>query len=106
MPLPTTVDVIKSVLRADPSVSPTCRAEIVAFARNHGQDTPRKARKPENQIVNRRDARDRFFPGKSLRYVDKLAAQGVIRRIVLPGRKRAAGFNSAELERLIVRGGE
>ena len=103
--LPTTIDAWKAVLKTDPTVTPAGRAEIVALVRNHGKDNkPDKAREPDNRIVGRREARDRFFPGKSLRYLDKLAAQGVLRRIVLPGRTRAAGFNVAEIERLITEG--
>lgn len=103
--LPTTADAWKAILKADPTVTPDIRAELLALVRNHGRDKKTdKAREPENRIVNRREARDRFFPGKSLRYLDKLAAQGVLRRIVLPGRTRAAGFNVAEIERLITGG--
>lgn len=107
-PLPTTIDVCKAAFKADPTVSPGDRAELVALVRSHGKEStkPEKARPAENQIISRREARDRFFPGKSLRYMDKLAAQGVLRRIVLPGRQRAAGFNVREIERLIAGGGE
>jgi hypothetical protein len=42
-----------------------------------------------------------------LRFVDKLAVQGVLRRVKLPGRQRACGFLADEVDRLMAgEGGE
>ena len=42
---------------------------------------------------------------KSKRLVMKLAAEGLLVRVTLPGRKRAVGFTAESVERLLTAGG-
>ncbi len=102
--LPTTLEAMKALLRADPALTPLDRQRIVATIRNHGKqpETSRTTVAIEKRILNRRDVARRF--NRSLRFVDKLAVQGVLRRVKLPGRRRACGFLAEEVERLM--GGE
>jgi hypothetical protein len=39
---------------------------------------------------------------RSPRYVHRLAKEGVLRRVRLPGRRRGIGFLQADVERLLV----
>lgn len=41
------------------------------------------------------------FINRSPRTVDRLAAQGIIRRIIFRGRQRGAGFSLSEIQRLM-----
>lgn len=101
MMLTTTLDAVKALLKADPALTPADRARIVASVRNHGRDsdTTRPGVAPEKRILPRAEVARRF--NRSLRFVDHLAKAGTLRRITLPGRKRACGFLAEEVERLM-----
>ena len=83
--LPTTVDAVKALLKADPSLMPADRSVIVGAIKNHGR--------PTETTTKRFD--------RSLRFVDKLAAEGVLQRVTLPGRVRACGYREKDVERLL-----
>ena len=99
--LTTTLDAVKALLKADPALTPADRARIVASVRNHGREveTPRTGAVPEKRILPRSEVARRF--NRSLRFVDHLAKAGTLRRVTLPGRKRACGFLADEVERLM-----
>jgi len=99
--LPTTVDAVKALLKADPSLTPADRSKIVGAIRNHGRPAELKPT-PERQgarILTRGEVALRF--NRSLRFVDKLAAQGVLRRVTLPGRVRSCGYREDEVEHVM-----
>ncbi len=99
--LPTTVDAVKALLKADPSLTPADRALILGKIRNHGRlsaDGPRTERQGV-RILTRTEVAKRF--DRSLRFVDKLATEGVLRRVTLPGRVRACGYREADVEGLL-----
>ena len=100
--LTTTLDAVKAMLKADPALTPADRARILASVRNHGKDaeTPRAVAATEKRILPRAEVARRF--SRSLRFVDHLAKAGILRRVMLPGRKRACGFLAEEVERVIV----
>ena len=100
--LTTTMDAVKALLKADPALTPADRARIVASVRNHGKgvETLRAGTVVEKRILPRAEVARRF--NRSLRFVDHLAAAGVLRRVKMPGRKRACGFLAEEVERVMV----
>lgn len=97
--LDTTIGIIRSALKGDPSITPRDRARILASLRNGLEDETAVAnaaiRSTAPRIVRRGDAAKMY--GCSLRLIDRLAAQGILRKIRLPGRKRGAGFIEREL---------
>ena len=96
--LNTTADAIKSMLKADPSLTPEDRAAILATIRNHGKtETPKADHGP--QLLTRKMAAGML--NRSPRLIDLLAAQGTLQRVTLPGRTRAAGFRRADVLALI-----
>ena len=99
--LPTTMEAMKALLKADPAVTPVDRQRIVETLRNHGRhpETPRAPATRDKRILSRRDVAQRF--NRSLRFVDHLAKTGTLRRVMLPGRQRACGFLAEEVERLM-----
>ncbi len=99
--LPTTLDAVKALLKADPALTPADRTRIVASVRNHGREVEKKQNDgpPEKRILTRREVARRF--NRSLRFVDNLAKDGTLRRVTLPGRKRACGFRAEDVERLM-----
>ena len=100
--LTTTLDAVKAVLKADPVLTPADRVRIVASVRNHGKEaeTPRAVAVAEKRILPRAEVARRF--NRSLRFVDHLAKAGTLRRVTLPGRKRACGFLAEEVERVMI----
>jgi hypothetical protein len=99
--LPTTIEALKAMVKADPTVTPVDRQRIVEAVRNHGR-LPETRQAPvvsEKCIWSRREVARRF--NRSLRFVDHLAKAGTLRRVRLPGRQRACGFVAAEVERLM-----
>lgn len=97
---PTTIDAIKAMLRADPTVTPSERITMLAFLKEHGRTgQSRTAGKTVSRIIHRAEVAQRL--GCSTRTVDTLARQGVIRRVRLPGRKNGCGFLASDIDRLL-----
>ena len=99
--LPSTLDVLKSVLRSDPTLSPAERASLMARLRQK-PESPKveTGATSEARIIRRVEAARRL--SCSLRTIDNLAATGVLQRRRLPGRVRASGFLASDLDTLIV----
>ena len=99
--LPTTLDAVKALLKADPALTPADRARIVVSVRNHGREveTKQNGGASEKRILPRAEVARRF--NRTLRFVDHLAKAGVLRRVRLPGRVRACGFLAEEVERVM-----
>ena len=55
-------------------------------------------------LVLTRDQAARLLGAKSVRLIDRLSAQGFIRRVLLPGRKRAIGVLREDIEGLVEQG--
>ena len=98
--LGTTLDAVKALLKADPVLTPADRARIVASVRNHGKEAEPSRVITEKCVLPRAEVARRF--NRSLRFVDHLAKAGTLRRVKLPGRKRACGFLAEEVERLMI----
>ena len=96
--LPTTQTAIAAMLRADPSLTPDARAAILTTMRNHGKSSKLEAA-PTPRLLKRLEAARRL--GCCPRTVDSLARAGSLRRVLLPGRSRGAGFIEADITRLI-----
>lgn len=97
--LQTTQQAIGAMLRADPSVTPDARNSILATIRNHGRDTSRTDAAPVARVLKRAEVAARL--GCCARTVDGLSRSGALRRVLLPGRKRGAGYIEADIVRLI-----
>ncbi len=98
--LSTTLDAVRSIIKADPSVTPADRNLILEAVRNHGMQTrPEDRSRRFSRVLKRHEVAERL--GCSLRFVDKLAQEGILRKRRLPGRVRAVGFLSSEIENLL-----
>jgi hypothetical protein len=101
--LATTIEIIRSGLRADPSLTPNDRTRILALLRNGTKPQDDNHAGPVRQrIIGRIRTAERI--DRSLRFVDRLGQQGLLRRVTLPGRKRAIGFLESDVEALITGG--
>jgi hypothetical protein len=100
--LPTTIDAVRALLKSDPSLTPADRARIVGTIRNHGERPKPSAPPQVARVLTRAEVAKRF--NRSKRFVDKLAAEGVLKRVTLPGRMRACGLRETDVEELL--GGE
>lgn len=99
--LATTFKIVRSGLESDPSLTPADRTRLMAVLRNgvtpHKPDCPPPDNPP--RLLRRAEVARRF--GRSLRFVDKLAASGVLAKRKLPGRLRASGFLASDVDKLI-----
>jgi predicted DNA-binding transcriptional regulator AlpA len=98
--LATTIEIIRSGLKSDPSLTPAVRARLLALLRN-GSEPPKPETPGERvaRIIRRAEVAQRL--SCSLRTVDGLAATGVLKKRKLPGRVRASGFLESEVANLI-----
>jgi hypothetical protein len=95
----TTETAIRSILSADPSVPPDERTRIMAAIRSGGAK-PESAERLASMRLMRRNEVARLL-GRTTRSVDLLACEGVLKRVSLPGRSRAAGFRESDVLALI-----
>ena len=95
--LQTTTDIFKAGLKADPTITPTERARLLAILRTGATPAPSPvpASPPAPRLLRRKEVASRL--SVCLRTVDTLP----IRKIILPGRTRAAGFLESEVNALI-----
>ena len=96
----TTLQAVRSILTADPSVNPSERNRLLSLMRQgpDAQATPISA-VPESRLIRRAECARRL--GVTSRTVDNLARTGVLKRVRLPGRTRGAGFRELDLACLI-----
>lgn len=92
--LNTTADAVKSILKADPSLSPAERTRILSAIRGNGA-TPPQAISDGPRILRRREAAARL--GRTVRSIDALCAEGVLQKVRLPGRARHCGILESSL---------
>lgn len=97
---PTTLTAIVSILKTDPTINPQDRANILTAIRNHGEKPKTQDVPQEIRILRRSEVAKRL--SISTRGVDRLAKGGVLQRAILPGRSRACGFRSTDIDRLIM----
>ncbi|MCG2659471.1 MAG: hypothetical protein L6437_04395, partial [Kiritimatiellae bacterium] len=99
--LSTTLQAYGAILKADPSVSPPERNRLMSLARQGPEAKETPAIIPTvPRFIRRAEVAERM--SVSLRTIDKYAVTGLLRKRVLPGRKRASGFLAADVEALMV----
>jgi hypothetical protein len=72
--------------------------------RHHGkpmQPPPTVRQEVEPKVIQRKQAAERL--NSSLRLIDLLAKQGVLKKCVLPGRRRAVGLLESNLSALMAK---
>jgi uncharacterized protein YciW len=93
------MEIVKSGLKADSTLSPAERARLLRVLRQAEDPNPKPEPPAAPCILQRREVAKRL--SRSLRYVDKLAACGTLRKITMPGRLRAIGFAEQDVCNLI-----
>ena len=100
--LPTTLNAVRSVLATDLQINPHERHRLLSLLR--GQPLEREPATsigpPGHRLMRRREVAERL--SVSLRTVDKYASMGILRKRILPNRKRASGFLASDVEALIM----
>jgi hypothetical protein len=99
--LATTFNLLRCGLESDPSLTPADRKRILAIVRDGGKNPSRSDSAPLDppRLLRRVEVARRL--ACSLRTVDKLP----VRKVKLPGRKRAAGFLEADVNALLLMSG-
>ena len=95
MLLPTTKDIISSALKGDPTITPDARKRMLKLL----CDAPTLVEKADRIMTREEVAK---LLNISVRCVDKWAAEDLIPRVIIPGRKRALGFRRSDVEALII----
>jgi len=96
---PATLEIMKSVLKTDPSVTADERERLLALLRP-GQKASSDFR-PE-RLLKRKQVADML--SSSPRLVDKLSSEGLLHKVKYPGRVRAAGYRLSEVQAIIAEG--
>ena len=100
--LPTTLQAVRSILTADPSVNPAERSRLVSLLRQRPVANEKKTTPPDSavaRIIRRQEVAQRL--SVSLRTVDNLAKSGMLRKRTFPGRIRASGFLESDVVELL-----
>jgi hypothetical protein len=92
--LQTTVQLIQAALKCDSTLAPGDRTKILALLRN-GPPTPEQPANDGPRLLRRAEAARRL--GRTVRSIDQLAAEGVLTKVRLPGRKRCGGILESSL---------
>ena len=102
--LATTIRLLKAALEADPSLTAGDRVRLLALLR-HGPNPPKLEGTVSKgpTILPRRLVAERL--NRSLRLIDRLAQDGALKKVRLPGRERACGFLESDVNALLS-GGE
>lgn len=95
--LQSTTQIFKSALAANPTVPVVERNRLLKIVREG--PAPEPPATIEARLLRRGEVARRL--AVSLRTVDSLARTGTLKRIILPGRTRAAGFLESEVVRLL-----
>ena len=99
--LDTTVDLLKASLKTDPTVTAAERSRLITLLRA----VRLKVTKPEvvtvviPRCIRRREVAR--ILAVSLRTVDNLAASGILKKKMFPGRTRGCGFLESDVVALI-----
>jgi len=97
---PATLEIMKSVLKTDPSVTAEERERLLALLRP-GQKASSSDVRPE-RLLKRKQVADML--SSSPRLVDKLSSEGLLHKVKYPGRVRAAGYRLSEVQAIIAEG--
>ena len=98
--LNTTLEIVRSGLKADPTLTPQERMRLLAALRAPASQKPAPVISAELRLIRRAEVARRL--SCCLRTVDKLAASGILVKRKLPGRVRASGFLASDVDILIV----
>ena len=96
--MPSTAEAIRAILKTDPTVTPADRARLLALLRSGAGEKAGTAL-PESRVLRRGEAARRL--GHSTRWLDDLARAGILQKVKLPGRRRAAGVREQDIAALI-----
>src|SRR5215472_1074227 len=97
--LRTTLRVVRAALEADPSLAPSDRQRLVQFLRETERSKSDETVLSEPRILSRSTTARTLE--RSIRFVDRLAAEGVLKKVRMPGRRRAIGFAAVDVFALI-----
>lgn len=92
-----TQNAVHALLRADATLTPQARRDILAAMQNNGRHTPPEA-KPERIVRRKESAR---MLGCTTRTIDNLSRTGVLPRVRLPGRERGLGVRESDVLAII-----
>ena len=96
--LESTLEIVKSALRADSTIAPQERTRAIALLRNGG--TPEREALPDApEIIKPAEAARRL--SRSVRGIHLLCEQGLLSKAMLPGRMRACGITAVSLNNLL-----
>ena len=93
----TTARMIEVYLRADDSLDAAARKRLLSRLNIAPSDEPPAP--PTDRLLRRAEVGKML--ARSAKTVDRLAAAGILRRVILPSRKRAAGYLLSDLHALI-----
>ena len=96
-----TVNILEAALKADASITPAERNRILKLARHGEAAEPVQNDHAPEPVIFSRAAAAKMVGDKTPRYVDLLAARGLLKKFTPPGNKRAIGICGESLRAFI-----
>lgn len=90
----TTIEILKTVLKSDPTVSAEERNRFIQICKGAPLE-----KKSDDKLLKRAQVAEML--SSSTRLVDKLAVQGLLHKVTFRGRQRSAGYRRSEVEALL-----
>jgi len=97
--LPTTLAIIRAGFEADPTITPAERVRLLKLLRHVAAPAPVPTASQTPQVLSRAETAKLFK--RSVRFVDSLAREGILKKIRLPGRRRAIGFLAGDVYKVL-----
>ena len=97
--LQTTIDAVRAILAADPSVN-ACERKVLVETLRSGP----RAEARHDRVLRRPEAARRL--GVGVKALDVWKRRGVLVPVVIPGSSRALGYRESDVEALIAGDGE
>ena len=94
-----THEVIKTILRNDPSIETAERSRLLKLIRDGAPQPTPPIQSATPRILRRGQVADLF--SVSPRCVDRWGKTGLIQRVTLPGHVRASGYREGDVRQLI-----
>jgi hypothetical protein len=95
-----TVKILEAALLADSTITPQARNRLLKLARNGDADGVENEHQPEPKIYSRAEAA-KLVGDSTPRYIDQLAARGLLKKFVPPGNQRSIGITGESLRAFI-----
>jgi len=96
-----TVKILEAALKADESIGNAERNQILRLARGDAAPAPAQNDNAKAPRLYSREQAAEMLGDKTARYVDQLAARGILKKFIPPGNTRSIGITANSLSQFL-----